>query len=130
MRSALPEKAEIFSCPNKFAEWAYLQNLDAVLMSEAPVGICKDVMLDLESSLATREIKIIKRRHWWDTHFSPAARTGFLISKNRFLQHSINLRIHKLINEEYLQRFDAWFTCSRRACNASALVLRYTKARS
>ena len=77
MRSALPEKAEILSCPNKFAEWAHIQNLDAVLMAEVPVGICKDVILDLESSLASHEIKIIKRRHWWDTHFYPAARAGF-----------------------------------------------------
>lgn len=77
MRSALPEKAEIFSCPGKVAEWAFLQNLDAVLMAEAPVGICNDVILDLESSLAAHGVEIIKRRHWWDAHFYPAARAGF-----------------------------------------------------
>ena len=77
MRSALPKNTEIFGCPNKVAEWAFLQNLDAVLMAQAPVGICNDVILDLESSLAIRGVKIIKRRHWWDAHFYPAARTGF-----------------------------------------------------
>ena len=96
MRSALPEKAEIFSCPNKFAEWAYFQNLDAVLMAEVPVGICKDVIIDLESSLASYEIKVIKRRHWWDTHFYQPRVRGFLISKNRFLQRSLNLSKHEL----------------------------------
>ena len=77
MRSALPENAEIFSCPIKVVEWAYSQNLDVVLMAAPQVGIWNDVILDLESSLAARAIKIIKRRHWWDAHFYPAARAGF-----------------------------------------------------
>ena len=44
MRSGLTEKAEIFSCHTKVAEWAYLQNLDAVLMAAPTVGICKNVI--------------------------------------------------------------------------------------
>ena len=92
MRSALPEKAEIFNCPNKFAEWAYIQNLDAVLMAEVPVGICKDVILDLESSLASHEIKIIKRRHWWDTHFYPVARAGFFNFKKSIPSALVKLK--------------------------------------
>ena len=91
MRSALPEKAEIFSCPNKVAEWAYSQSLDVVLMAKPPVGICNDLILEVESSLAAHELKIIKRRHWWDTHFYPSARAGFFNFKK-----SIPLALDKL----------------------------------
>jgi deoxyribodipyrimidine photo-lyase len=77
MRSALPDNVEIFSCPTKVAEWAHLQELDAVIMSAPPVGFWNDLILDLESSLTTRGIRIIKRRHWWDSHFYPAAGAGF-----------------------------------------------------
>ena len=91
MRSALPENAELFSCPSKVAEWAFLQNFDAVLMAQAPVGICNDVISDLESSLVIRGVKIIKRRHWWDAHFYPAARAGFFNFKK-----SIPTAIEKL----------------------------------
>jgi deoxyribodipyrimidine photo-lyase len=77
MRSALPENAEIFSCPNKVVEWAHSQSLDSVLMAAPQVGIWNDVIIDLGSSLAAHDIKIIKRRHWWDAHFYPAARAGF-----------------------------------------------------
>ena len=92
MHSALPEKAKVFSCPNKFAEWAYLQNLDAVLTAEAPVGICKDVILDLESSLAARGVKVIKRRHWWDDHCYPAARAGFFNFKKSIPSALVKLK--------------------------------------
>ena len=77
MRSLLPEKVEIFNCPEKVAEWAHLQKLDAVIMAAPPVGIWDDLILDLESSLAALGIVVIKRRHWWDAHFYPAAGAGF-----------------------------------------------------
>jgi deoxyribodipyrimidine photo-lyase len=77
MRSALPENAGIFNCSAKVAAWAHLQKLDAVIMAAPPVGIWDDVILGLESSLAAHGIGIIKRRHWWDAHFYPAAGAGF-----------------------------------------------------
>jgi deoxyribodipyrimidine photo-lyase len=77
MRSALPENAEIFNCPTRVAEWAHLQKLDAVIMAAPPVGIWDSVILGLETSLAAHNVKIIKRRHWWDAHFYPAAGAGF-----------------------------------------------------
>lgn len=77
MRSALPDNAEIFNCPTKVAEWAHLQELDAVIMAAPPVGFWDDLILDLESALTARGIGIIKRRHWWDAHFYPAAGAGF-----------------------------------------------------
>lgn len=77
MRSLLPEKSEIFNCPKKVAEWAHLQKLDAVIMAAPPVGIWDDLILDLESSLAALGLVVIKRRHWWDAHFYPAAGAGF-----------------------------------------------------
>ena len=77
MRSTLPENAEIFNCPTKVAAWAHLQKLDAVIMAAPPVGIWDDVILELESSLASHKVEIIMRRHWWDAHFYPAAGAGF-----------------------------------------------------
>jgi hypothetical protein len=77
MRSILPENAEMFDCPTKVAEWAHLQKLDAIIMAAPPVGFWDDLILDLESALTARGIGIIKRRHWWDAHFYPAADAGF-----------------------------------------------------
>ena len=94
MRSTLPENAEMFNCPTMVAEWAHLQRLDAVIMAAPPVGFWDDLILDLESSLATRGIGIIKRRHWWDAHFYPAAGAGFFKYKK-----SIPSALNKLVDQ-------------------------------
>jgi deoxyribodipyrimidine photo-lyase len=95
MRFTLPENAEMFNCQSKVAEWAHLQRLDAVIMAAPPVGFWDDLILDLESSLAARGIEIIKRRHWWDAHFYPAAGAGFFKYKK-----SIPSALDKLLDKQ------------------------------
>lgn len=78
-RASMADRApdQQFSDVGSLVAGAGAAGIETIVMPEPAVGLWDAPAAELRQALAAANIDLIRRRHWWDSHFYPQATHGF-----------------------------------------------------